>query len=185
MSILQNSTGDQPETIEEQINELIYEYISKPTTIILAISAANNDIATSESLKLARNADPTGERTLGVITKLDKAEKDSSELRNLLSGRIISLKYGFIGVRNPSPEDLRNRKSMDQVRREEERLLHEIVPDLATRNGTKYLASKLSQLLVRHICKRLPLLEVIHEFGNVFGSFLLILYFPSLCRSTE
>lgn len=145
---------------------MIFQYISKPSTIILAISAANNDIATSESLKLAKRVDPSGERTLGVITKLDKAERDSKELQNLLSGQIISLKYGFIGVRNPSPDDLKKQKTMADVRLEEERLLKEIVPHLAAQNGTKYLESKLNQLLVRHICKRLPAIEVIQNIQS-------------------
>jgi len=46
-------------------------YISNPNSIILAISSANTDIATSEALKLAREVDPDGNRTLAVITKLD------------------------------------------------------------------------------------------------------------------
>ncbi|KAK9080061.1 hypothetical protein SSX86_001736 [Deinandra increscens subsp. villosa] len=36
-----------------------------------AISPANQDIATSDAIKLAREVDPTGERTFGVVTKLD------------------------------------------------------------------------------------------------------------------
>ena len=41
-------------------------YIKNPNTIILAISAANNDLANSDALKLAREVDPEGQRTLGV-----------------------------------------------------------------------------------------------------------------------
>ena len=63
--------GDQPEDIEAQIRSLIYKYISNPNSIILALSAANADIATSESIKIARDVDPDGRRTLAVITKLD------------------------------------------------------------------------------------------------------------------
>ena len=44
--------GDQPEDIEVQIKALIMKYISNPNSIILAVSAANADIATSESLKI-------------------------------------------------------------------------------------------------------------------------------------
>lgn len=157
---LQNSIGDQPENIEDQINNLIYKYISKPSSIILAISAANDDIVNSESLKLAKRVDELGERTLGVITKIDKAERDGDQLKRLLSGEIIPLHYGFIGVRNHSHDDFKHKRSIDVVRAEEERFLNEIVPTLASQNGTKYLANKLSQLLVRHICKRLPGLQV-------------------------
>ena len=46
--------GDQPEDIEVQIKALIMKYISNPNSIILAVSAANADIATSESLKIGK-----------------------------------------------------------------------------------------------------------------------------------
>ena len=52
--------GDQPADIEVQIKDMILNYISNPNSIILAVSAANTDIATSESLKLARECDPEG-----------------------------------------------------------------------------------------------------------------------------
>ena len=50
---------------------MIWHYISQESTIILAVSPANQDLANSDALKLAREADPNGKRTLGVITKLD------------------------------------------------------------------------------------------------------------------
>lgn len=52
--------GDQPRDIEIQIRELILKYISNPNSIILAVTAANTDMATSESLKVAREVDPDG-----------------------------------------------------------------------------------------------------------------------------
>ena len=44
--------GDQPEDIEVQIRSLLMKFISNPNSIILAVSAVNADIATSESLKI-------------------------------------------------------------------------------------------------------------------------------------
>ena len=69
--LVKNPVGDQPEDIEGQIKSLIAKYIVNPNSIILAVSAANADIATSESIKLARDVDPDGRRTLAVVTKLD------------------------------------------------------------------------------------------------------------------
>lgn len=63
--------GDQPEDIENQIRNLIIKYISNPNSIILAVTAANTDMATSEAIKLAKDVDPDGRRTLAVVTKLD------------------------------------------------------------------------------------------------------------------
>ena len=53
--------GDQPEDIEVLIREMCFKYISNPNSVILAVTAANTDIATSESLKLAKEVDPDGE----------------------------------------------------------------------------------------------------------------------------
>lgn len=63
--------GDQPEDIENQIRILIIKYIANPNSIILAVTAANTDMATSEAIKMAKEVDPDGRRTLAVITKLD------------------------------------------------------------------------------------------------------------------
>ena len=68
---LQVAVGDQPEDIEKQIRELILKYITNPNSIILAVSPANADMATSESIKFARDIDPDGRRTLAVITKVE------------------------------------------------------------------------------------------------------------------
>ena len=52
--------GDQPLDIEHQIRHLILQYISNPNSIILAVTPANIDLATSEALKIAREVDPDG-----------------------------------------------------------------------------------------------------------------------------
>lgn len=66
--ITKNPVGDQPKDIERQVTELILPYITNPNSLILAVSKANDDLANSEGLKLARDVDPQGLRTLGVIT---------------------------------------------------------------------------------------------------------------------
>lgn len=63
--------GDQPRDIERQIKDMLVKYISKPNAIILAVTAANTDLANSDGLKLARDVDPDGTRTIGVLTKVD------------------------------------------------------------------------------------------------------------------
>ena len=63
--------GDQPKDIEKQIRDMVLKFISKPSCIILAVTAANTDLANSDGLKLAREVDPEGLRTIGVLTKID------------------------------------------------------------------------------------------------------------------
>lgn len=63
--------GDQPKDIEKQIRDMILKFITKSNAIILAVTAANTDLANSDGLKLAREIDPDGARTIGVLTKVD------------------------------------------------------------------------------------------------------------------
>jgi len=63
--------GDQPKDIEKQIRDMLMKYISRPSCIILAVTAANTDLANSDGLKLGREVDPEGTRTIGVLTKVD------------------------------------------------------------------------------------------------------------------
>lgn len=56
--------GDQPKDIEVQIRDLILKHISNPNCIILAVTAANTDMATSEALKVAREVDPDGKKNV-------------------------------------------------------------------------------------------------------------------------
>ena len=54
---------------------MIEDYISEENTIILAVTPATADLATSDALKFAREHDPEGKRTIGVITKLDRMDE--------------------------------------------------------------------------------------------------------------
>lgn len=60
-SLWQVPVGDQPEDIEAQVQEMIVSFISNPNSIILCVSPANSDLATSDALKLAREVDTDGE----------------------------------------------------------------------------------------------------------------------------
>ena len=81
------------------------EFISNPNAIILAVTAANSDLANSDGLKMARAIDPDGERTIGVLTKLDLMDPgtDASEL---LQNRVIPLRRGYVGVVNRGQKDI-------------------------------------------------------------------------------
>ncbi|XP_062991040.1 dynamin-1-like protein isoform X4 [Elgaria multicarinata webbii] len=150
--------GDQPKDIELQIKELILRFISNPNSIILAVTAANTDMATSEALKIAREVDPDGRRTLAVITKLDLMDAGTDAM-DVLMGRVIPVKLGIIGVVNRSQLDINNKKSVVDSIRDEYGFLQKKYPSLANRNGTKYLARTLNRLLMHHIRDCLPELK--------------------------
>jgi len=150
--------GEQPEDIEAQVRDLLLHYIANPNSIILAVSSANTDMATSEALKLARGVDPDGRRTLAVITKLDLMDAGTDAL-DCLCGRVIPVKLGIIGVVNRSQQDILDGKSIEDTLRDESAFLQRRYPTVAARNGSPYLAKTLNRLLLHHIRDCLPALK--------------------------
>jgi len=48
------AVGDQPVDIETQIVDMLMQFITKETCLILAVTPANTDLATSDALQLAK-----------------------------------------------------------------------------------------------------------------------------------
>ena len=154
------AVGGQPADVEAQIENMVSGFISNPNSIILAISPANVDIATSDSLRLARVHDPAGERTIGVLTKLDIVDKGSDVL-DVLSGRIYPLRLGFVGVVGRSQSDIDAKKPLARALQDEQLFFAQSpqYQSVASVNGVNYLASRCNRLLVTHIKKVLPKLK--------------------------
>ncbi|RXN09776.1 dynamin-1 isoform X1 [Labeo rohita] len=137
---------------------MILSYISNPNSLILCVSPANSDLATSDALKLAREVDPDGRRTLLVVSKLDLMDAGTDALEVLL-GRVIPIRLGIIGVVNRSQHDLNTQKSLADCCKDEQAFLQRHYPSLASRCGSRYLARTLSRLLMHHIRDCLPELK--------------------------
>ncbi|PPD98575.1 hypothetical protein GOBAR_DD04385 [Gossypium barbadense] len=147
----------QPETIVDDIETMVRSYVEKPNCIILAISPANQDIATSDAMKLAREVDPSGDRTFGVLTKLDLMDKGTNAL-DVLEGRSYRLQQPWVGIVNRSQADINKNVDMIVARRKE-REYFATSPDyghLASKMGSEYLAKLLSQHLESVIRSRIP-----------------------------
>ncbi|GMP42498.1 hypothetical protein CsSME_00012225 [Camellia sinensis var. sinensis] len=136
---------------------MVRSYVEKPNSIILAISPANQDIATSDAIKLAREVDPSGDRTFGVLTKLDLMDKGTNAL-DVLEGRSYRLQHPWVGIVNRSQADIN--KNIDMVvARRKEREYFATSPDyghLANKMGSEYLAKLLSKHLESVIRARIP-----------------------------
>jgi len=91
------ATGDQPLDIESKIQDLCLKYIEPKNAIIMAVCPANNDIANADALKMARKVDPSLERTVGVLTKVDIMDEGTNCLE-ILRGTVYPLKLGYIPV---------------------------------------------------------------------------------------
>ncbi|KAG2691323.1 hypothetical protein I3760_08G004400 [Carya illinoinensis] len=149
--------GDQPSDIEARIRKMIMAHISQENCIILAVSPANSDLATSDALQMAREADPTGSRTIGVITKLDIMDR-GTDARNFLLGKVVPLRLGYVGVVNRSQEDINKNRSIAEALAYEERFFrdHPVYCGLSDHCSIPQLASLLNQILEQHIRMVLP-----------------------------
>uniref|UniRef100_A0A7S3PDL9 Dynamin GTPase n=2 Tax=Aplanochytrium stocchinoi TaxID=215587 RepID=A0A7S3PDL9_9STRA len=159
--ITRNPVGDQPSNIESLVRDMCMEYVSNPNAFILAVTAANTDLANSDALNIAKLADPAGERTLGVITKLDLMD-EGTDAMTVFKGKIIPLKRGYIGVVNRSQADINRRASVQTARQKEKQffLNHPAYRPVAHRMGTAYLMETLNSLLLHHIRDCLPAIKM-------------------------
>ena len=150
--------GDQPKNIEQITKDMARRYAEDPLTIILCVIAANSDIATSDGLKLAKEIDVTGSRTLGVLTKLDIMD-EGTDARKALLNEEIPLKLGYVGVKNRSKQDLINKLSMAETSKKERDFFksHPVYRNLpAGHLGTDVLINKLTKIYFRIIRENLP-----------------------------
>ncbi|KAL3651168.1 Phragmoplastin drp1e [Castilleja foliolosa] len=147
----------QPESIAQDIEVMVRSYVDKPNCVILAISPANQDIATSDAIKLAKDVDPSGDRTFGVLTKLDLMDKGTNAL-DVLEGRSYRLQHPWVGIVNRSQADINKNTDM-MAARQNEREYFATSPDyahLASKMGSEYLAKLLSMHLETVIRARIP-----------------------------
>ncbi|XP_030540221.1 dynamin-related protein 5A isoform X2 [Rhodamnia argentea] len=147
----------QPDSIVQEIENMVRSYIEKPNCLILAISPANQDLATSDAIKISREVDPTGERTYGVLTKIDLMDKGTDAV-DILEGKAYRLKFPWIGVVNRSQADINKNVDMIAARRRE-REYFSSTPEykhLAHRMGSEHLAKMLSKQLENVIKAKIP-----------------------------
>ncbi|RXN23655.1 dynamin 1a isoform X8 [Labeo rohita] len=149
--------GDQPADIEHQIRDMLMQFVTKDNCLLLAVSPANSDLANSDALKIAKEVDPQGLRTIGVITKLDLMD-EGTDARDILENKLLPLRRGYIGVVNRSQKDIDGKKDINAAMAAERKffLSHPSYRHLADRMGTPYLQKTLNQQLTNHIRDTLP-----------------------------
>uniref|UniRef100_A0AAQ5ZGG1 Dynamin-2 n=1 Tax=Amphiprion ocellaris TaxID=80972 RepID=A0AAQ5ZGG1_AMPOC len=151
------AVGDQPPDIEHQIRDMLMQFITKESCLILAVTPANTDLANSDALKIAKEVDPQGLRTIGVITKLDLMD-EGTDARDILENKLLPLRRGYIGVVNRSQKDIDGKKDIRAALAAERKffLSHPAYRHIAERMGTPHLQKTLNQQLTNHIRDTLP-----------------------------
>lgn len=148
----------QAKNIEQITRSMCSRYCSDPRTIILCVIPANQDMTIQDGLQMARDLDPKGIRTVGVITKIDIMDRGTNAKRMLL-GQDVPLRLGYIGVKNRSQQDINDNMSVkDAVEREKMFFsTHPIYSTMPQNHfGTETLTSKLTKVLFTHIKHNLP-----------------------------
>ncbi|XP_076608280.1 dynamin-2 isoform X6 [Chaetodon auriga] len=151
------AVGDQPIDIEHQIRDMLLQFITKESCLILAVTPANTDLANSDALKIAKEVDPQGMRTIGVITKLDLMD-EGTDAKDILENKLLPLRRGYIGVVNRSQKDIDGKKDIRAALGAERKffLSHPAYRHMAERMGTPHLQKALNQQLTNHIRDTLP-----------------------------
>lgn len=146
----------QPADIKDQIRNMAKQIIVTEQTIIMCVMAARSDLETDMALDLAKEVDPDGRRTIGILTKVDLMNKDS-HIGDYLKGTCSSdlwFRYGYYAVRNKTSEDNDLETALN-----EERVFfnsHPIYSEFPEKTGIKTVAKQLSTILMAKIQEELP-----------------------------
>ncbi|DBA78839.1 TPA: hypothetical protein ACH3X1_008727 [Trebouxia sp. C0004] len=149
----------QPKSIVKDLEDMARTYIKGDNAIILAVTPANADLATSDALHLARQVDPAGDRTIGVLTKLDIMDP-GTDAREILDGSAVRLKHGWIGVVNRGQKDILQAVDMESARNKELQFFKANPRYADLKNvGMNFLSGKLSNHLIAAIRRQLPAIQ--------------------------
>ncbi|KAG9123954.1 hypothetical protein FRC07_013378 [Ceratobasidium sp. 392] len=155
----------------ELVKRLVTSYIQKESCIILLTVTCETDFENQGARSLAKQYDPQGKRTIGVLTKPDRIEKgEEQKWLGFVRGETEVLAKGWFCVKQPSPSELEQELTWQEARNREEEFFKTRNPwssqEMTVRHhfGTARLTSRLSEILSDQIAKRMPsLLEEIYR----------------------
>ncbi|KAF8486541.1 P-loop containing nucleoside triphosphate hydrolase protein [Gautieria morchelliformis] len=147
------------------VQDLVKDHI-KGNSIILLTLTMRDDLENQSAAFLAKQADPEGLRTIGVLTKADAiVSGEESTWMDVLLGRRHALKKGYYVTKQPGPEDLKKKLSFEDSRRREQEFFATTEPwkssaeQVKSRIGIPKLTAELSRLLSNLIMQTLPKLR--------------------------
>ena len=137
----------QPKDIKDQIRNLLIKYISNPNNLIVCVMPAREDLETDIALELVKEYDVKGERTIGVLTKVDLMNINN-DISNYILDNIskdLKLHYGYFAVKNKQHE-------MEFFNN------HKVYSKIINKNkfGVKNLGIRLSEILIYKIKSNIP-----------------------------
>lgn len=159
--IFHSQTNDQSEADKKIVDELIDHYMRQKKSIILAVIAANNQLANQKVLGETKKHDPDGLRTLGVVTKPDLAGQGTANEKKYIDlcrglERADRLPLGWYVLRNSSEQE-RMDDGHDRDAAEQRFFRSGPWSTIVDANrGVDSLRKRLSKVLLDHIKTNLP-----------------------------
>ncbi|KAI5900443.1 uncharacterized protein SCHCODRAFT_02607907 [Schizophyllum commune H4-8] len=147
------------------VGNLVKDRISGENTIVLVTVPMTDDVETVAALKLAREADPEGQRTIAVLTKPDLvrtgATNSRERWRKIMEGGEAKhkLHHGYFGVLLPNDDDRSASIPREAIRTRSHAFFSTEAPWKhmdPQRFGVANLVSYVGSLLVRLIEKSIP-----------------------------
>lgn len=153
--------GNKDQSVDdaETVRKMVRNYMKRPRSIILAVVSAKSDFSLQEVTELARELDPKGTRTLGLITKPDTLDAGSdSEVSYLkmAQNKDVVFRLGWHVLKNRNYE-MRDASSAERDEAEENFFATGIWTSMdRTHLGVKSLKPRLSNILKDQILYQLP-----------------------------
>jgi len=147
------------------VKNMVETHIANDNTLILLTITMRDDINNQGAALLAKLADPSGSRTIGVLTKPDTLQRgEHATWLSVLEGVRHPLKLGYFVTKQPSLQELGEELSFLTARERERSFFSETSPwkeltNMHARFGTQNLTQELSKLLGTVISKALPVLR--------------------------
>ncbi|PRQ55661.1 putative dynamin central domain, dynamin, GTPase domain, GTPase effector domain, Dynamin superfamily [Rosa chinensis] len=153
----------QPEDIYDQIKNMIMLYIKPEESIILNVLSATVDFTTCESIRMSQSVDKAGDRTLAVVTKVDKAPEG---LLEKVTADDVGIGLGYVCVRNRiGDETYEEARAKSQQLFQTHPLLSKIDKSMV---GIPVLAQKLVQIQASSIARNLP--DIVKKINDRLSS---------------
>lgn len=153
----------QPKDIKDQIKKLLIKYIQPEKSLILAVMAARTDLETDMGLDLIKEFDKNGQRTIGILTKIDLMNNETDICDYLYNNVSIDLqlKYGYYAVKNRNSSEMMTMSHKEGLKKETEyfhshHAYSKLDETTKKRLGIINVGESLSNILVQHIRKSLP-----------------------------
>lgn len=157
--LIHSETKQQSAADVQLVQEVVQSYMTEPRSIILAVISAKNDFANQIVLRLARETDPSGSRTLGVITKPDSlvaGSESEAQFASLAKNQEVEFRLGWHVLKNMDSEKGKwnlAERDMEELQFFSQGFWGDMPRTLV---GINHLRARLSKLLLGQIAAELP-----------------------------